>query len=110
MVWLGPIRLMKPAIRVEGLSKSYRLRSGGRVSYRTLRESVNQSVHSLWQRWRQRDAAPAAGDTLWALRDVSIAIEPGEVVGILGRNGAGKSTLLKVLSRITGPTSGRVEM
>jgi lipopolysaccharide transport system ATP-binding protein len=100
---------MEPAIRVEHLSKRYRLGPRSRNSYRTLRETITDSLMQSWRRWRN-SARRGGGEFLWALDDVSFEIQPGEVVGIIGRNGAGKSTLLKILSRITEPTSGRVLM
>jgi lipopolysaccharide transport system ATP-binding protein len=95
---------MNPIIRVDQVSKQYRI--GGREAvYQTLRDSINSAIRAPWK-WRPSNNS----ETLWALQDVSFEITPGEVVGIIGRNGAGKSTLLKVLSRITEPTHGRIEL
>jgi len=95
---------MKPIIRVERLSKQYRV-GVGRPYYGSLRESLANMARAPWKRRRYND-----GDQIWAIRDVSFDVMPGEVVGIIGRNGAGKSTLLKILSRITAPTTGRVDL
>jgi len=96
---------MKPIIKVENISKQYRI-GATRESYPTLRDALAGAIRSPLGRRRRR----AATETIWALKDVSFEVAPGEVVGIIGRNGAGKSTLLKILSRITEPTTGRAEL
>lgn len=96
------------AIRVDGLGKRYQLTSRAPGGYRTLRESLVELVTAPFR--RRRVTKPDAQADFWALSGVSFEVKPGEVVGLVGRNGAGKSTLLKILSRITKPTTGRVEL
>jgi lipopolysaccharide transport system ATP-binding protein len=98
--------MSKFAIRVEDLSKRYEITVGKR-RHDTLRDQISESFSSLFHRnghsRRQRTS-------FWALQNVSFEIKTGEVIGVVGRNGAGKSTLLKILSRITKPTLGMVEI
>jgi len=98
---------MKPIIRVENLSKQYRI-GARRNPHPTLRESIAGAVRTPLN-WFGRNGH-SEDNTIWALRDVSFEVMPGEVVGVIGRNGAGKSTLLKILSRITEPTTGQVDL
>jgi lipopolysaccharide transport system ATP-binding protein len=98
---------MTSIIKVENLGKQYRI--GARaIAYSTLRESLVGAVRAPLNRLRRNGRR--SDETIWALRDVSFEVKPGEAVGIIGRNGAGKTTLLKILSRITEPTTGRVEL
>jgi lipopolysaccharide transport system ATP-binding protein len=101
------------AIKVEDLSKQYRIGEKHRWG-RTLRETAADALAPFRRRSAQRQAqtakaAPTA-EAIWALDGVSLQVERGEILGVIGRNGAGKSTLLKILSRITEPTRGFAEI
>ena len=98
------------AIRVENLSKRYKI-GVRQESYRTLRESLTRAMTFPFRLLRrQQRSGNGTPDTFWALKDISLEIQSGAVVGLIGRNGAGKTTLLKILSRITEPTVGRAEI
>ena len=101
-------------LKAENISKQYRL---GLVGTGTLSHDLNR----LWHQLRGKDdpyakvgavndrSAKAKEDYVWALRDINFEVKRGEVLGIIGKNGAGKSTLLKILSRVTGPTTGSIK-
>lgn len=94
-----------PAIRVSHLGKQYRL-GVPQEQYLTFRDAIVNTLKAPLKAFQ-----PAKPDEMfWALKDVSFEVQQGDIVGIIGRNGAGKSTLLKILSRITTPTEGTVEL
>jgi lipopolysaccharide transport system ATP-binding protein len=98
---------MSAAIRIQNLSKQYRI-GASRAAYSTLRDTLSETFRAPLQKLRRR--LVQSNGTVWALKDLNFEIKVGEAVGVIGRNGAGKSTLLKILSQITEPTTGRVEL
>jgi len=114
------VKLSSYAIEINKVAKKYKIEHGAKPKYRTLRDAISNSfidplkrknkfnkVHTSFE---NTDRIDRSGHLLWALRDVNIKIKPGEVVGLIGPNGAGKTTLLKILTRITYPTYGTVDL
>jgi lipopolysaccharide transport system ATP-binding protein len=93
-------------IKVEGLGKKYTISHERREGYTALRDVIANKIKGIGK----SKSDFAAKEDFWALKDVDFEIKRGDAVGIIGRNGAGKSTLLKILSRITEPTHGRIEL
>ncbi|WP_405606349.1 ABC transporter ATP-binding protein [Polaribacter sp. Asnod1-A03] len=104
---------MKPIVEIENISKQYRL---GDVGTGTLSHDLNRWWHTV--RGKEDPylevgdvndrSVKGVSDYVWALKDISFKVNPGEIVGVIGKNGAGKSTLLKLLSRVTAPTTGTI--
>ena len=108
---------MSFAIRTEGLGKRYDINRGGNT-HRSLRDLLKSVVRSGSGKFRTieegfekaTEVCQESNRELWALKDVAFEIAEGERVGVIGANGAGKSTLLKILSRVTTPTEGGIEI
>jgi len=94
-------------ISVENIGKKYRL---GEYNLKTALRDVKNKFTGNSISADENDRTLAGGNFVWALKDIHFQVQPGEVLGIIGKNGAGKSTLLKVLSRVTAPSTGTIKI
>jgi lipopolysaccharide transport system ATP-binding protein len=99
-----------PVIHIDGLAKRYRI-GVQTADHGRLTESMWNGISSVFARGHRGELSDHVDEReFWALRDVSLDVDQGDVLGVVGRNGAGKTTLLKILSRITEPTKGYAEL
>jgi len=98
------------AIRIDKIGKRYKI--GQRERYLALRDVLTQTLTAPLRLFRRGNGnlRNSSADQFWALKDVCLEVEQGEILGLVGRNGAGKTTLLKILTRITKPTAGRAHV
>ena len=103
---------MSTMIHAETVGTKFIIKHEGQYSYTALRDVIARQVKTLFSFPKNLKPSPPNGkrEDFWALKNVNFDIKAGDRVGIIGRNGAGKSTLLKVLSRITPPTEGRIDI
>ncbi len=102
---------MNTCISTHNLGKKYRITHRKETQYNTLRDEVVSITSNFVKRFVRREKlSNSSYEDFWALKDIDLEIKQGERIGIIGQNGAGKSTLLKLLSRITVPTTGEIEL
>jgi len=97
-------------ITTNKISKRYRIGLSGEFTYLALRDVLANAVKAPIRLFRNASMPSPSQDHIWALKDVSLEVKRGQIVGVVGRNGAGKTTLLKILTRITKPSSGHAQI
>lgn len=102
----------EPIIQIRGIGKKYNIAhaKGGYVALRDVLTSIAKSPFRFFKQKAKEATGLAKAEEFWALKDISLNIQKGDIVGIIGSNGAGKSTLLKILTGITPPTEGEIRM